>query len=536
MSTAKDFLEWHSYDQLTEMLYEMINTKDQSDVTLVCDGNKQFKAHKIVLSACSTVFENMFCERNQNDSIIHLVDVQHQEMEAILHFMYLGVTSIKHEIMNEFFNVAKNLEIKEILNSIESEYQKVLISNTHADEPDGYNMEDSDRFKMIDDDITKTRNCTDKQDESEEESTSAVAKYTSEDKIDDEGAEENYSSSKTCLPKSEILSDTLDVKAANDVFAECNIPKIVKEGHETKQISILMQPEGIKYVCNQCNYQAKSHVQLRNHINSKHEGTKKDVCNLCGFQASFETIRRHKEFEHLGVKYVCDLCDYQAKRKDTLLEHMNSKHEGVAYHCLQCDFKTAYKRCLNKHIESMHEDKKYVCVQCDYEFSRKDILHQHIKTKHEGKRYACDQCDFKALKVDHLHCHIETKHKAMVCIKHNKDVHYPCPMCDYLTAKKINLTSHIQSKHKVEEGVRYLCNQCEHKAISQYYLKRHIESVHEGVKYPCNQCDHKAISQSLLKRHIESVHWGVKYPCSQCDYKATRQSYLKTHRDSKHKC
>ena len=30
MSTAKDFLEWHSYDQLTEMLYEMINTRDQS--------------------------------------------------------------------------------------------------------------------------------------------------------------------------------------------------------------------------------------------------------------------------------------------------------------------------------------------------------------------------------------------------------------------------------------------------------------------------------------------------------------------------
>ena len=40
------------------MLHEMMKSNELTDVTLVCDDKKQFKAHKIVLSACSTVFKN----------------------------------------------------------------------------------------------------------------------------------------------------------------------------------------------------------------------------------------------------------------------------------------------------------------------------------------------------------------------------------------------------------------------------------------------------------------------------------------------
>jgi len=42
-------------------------------------------------------------------------------MESILEFMYIGMTTIHHERMNEFLNVAKNLEIKEIAKVVEFE-------------------------------------------------------------------------------------------------------------------------------------------------------------------------------------------------------------------------------------------------------------------------------------------------------------------------------------------------------------------------------------------------------------------------------
>ena len=60
------------------------------NVTLVCDDKKQFKAHKIVLSACSSVFRRIIKDLPKNGSVIYLRGIQHQEMESILEYMYLG--------------------------------------------------------------------------------------------------------------------------------------------------------------------------------------------------------------------------------------------------------------------------------------------------------------------------------------------------------------------------------------------------------------------------------------------------------------
>ena len=71
------------------------------------------------LCACSTVFKNIIDSLPLNCSVIYLRGIQHQEMESILEFMYLGVATFYQERMNEFLNVAKNLEIKEISKDVE---------------------------------------------------------------------------------------------------------------------------------------------------------------------------------------------------------------------------------------------------------------------------------------------------------------------------------------------------------------------------------------------------------------------------------
>ena len=120
MNQEKYNINWHTYsDHLREMLHEMMKSNELTDVTLVCDDKKQFKAHKIVLSACSSVFKSIINDLPQNSSVIYLRGIQHQEMESILEFMYLGVATFYQERMNEFLNVAKNLEIKEISKDVE---------------------------------------------------------------------------------------------------------------------------------------------------------------------------------------------------------------------------------------------------------------------------------------------------------------------------------------------------------------------------------------------------------------------------------
>merc|ERR1712227_1167639 len=89
------------------MLCEMKNSDELTDVTLVCDDKKQFKGHKVVLSACSTVFKSIINNLPQNNSVIYL----------------RGVATVHQDNIDDFLNVAKNLEIKEIA-VYESEVEK----------------------------------------------------------------------------------------------------------------------------------------------------------------------------------------------------------------------------------------------------------------------------------------------------------------------------------------------------------------------------------------------------------------------------
>ena len=43
-----------------------------------------------------------------------------------------------------------------------------------------------------------------------------------------------------------------------------------------------------------------------------------------------------------GIKYHCDECDYQATTEDNLKKHKQSKHMGVKYHCMQSLWETVY--------------------------------------------------------------------------------------------------------------------------------------------------------------------------------------------------
>ena len=56
-----------------------------------------------------------------------------------------------------------------------------------------------------------------------------------------------------------------------------------------------------------------------------------------------------------GVKYSCDQWDYQATQKSNLIRHRQSKHDGVKYSCNQCDFEATQKRDLLDHTYLRHE-------------------------------------------------------------------------------------------------------------------------------------------------------------------------------------
>merc|ERR1712179_452607 len=88
------------------------------DVTLVSDDQKPFQAHRYVLSTFSPVLKNILLKNPHSHPLIYLRGVNHQELDSILLFIYLGKTSVYHSNMNRFAQAAKELQIKKLAENI----------------------------------------------------------------------------------------------------------------------------------------------------------------------------------------------------------------------------------------------------------------------------------------------------------------------------------------------------------------------------------------------------------------------------------
>merc|ERR1712126_220340 len=76
---------WSSHTEpLKKLFQEMLSSNELSDVTLVCDDKIRFHSHKLVLSACSPVFQSIISENTLPNQSIFLKGIHSQEMKKKL--------------------------------------------------------------------------------------------------------------------------------------------------------------------------------------------------------------------------------------------------------------------------------------------------------------------------------------------------------------------------------------------------------------------------------------------------------------------
>ena len=233
-------LHWHKYsDHLRETLSEMMISSEFADVTLVTDDKQQMKAHRNILSAVSPVFKEIL------------------QLDGINSNSVIYLRGIQHS------------EIALIM-----QYIYLGEARLHKDRVN--------EFLMVSKNL-----------EIKELSTSIENKY-----------EEN-NEHKNIVTYEEGVEDVDPIKILNqdsNVTHELQtvVRPIIRNNKGYKKVD---RTYGLKYACNQCDYEATHCSSVTRHIQSKHE----------------------------GVKYACSQCDYQATRQAHLTTHIKSKHEGVKY-------------------------------------------------------------------------------------------------------------------------------------------------------------------------------------------------------------
>lgn len=83
-----------------------------------------FKAHKLILAACSKNFADLFESAPQSTPCMVILEATSAEnMSALLEFMYKGEVHVSQEALNSFLKAAENLQVNQTFIS-SSEFEK----------------------------------------------------------------------------------------------------------------------------------------------------------------------------------------------------------------------------------------------------------------------------------------------------------------------------------------------------------------------------------------------------------------------------
>uniref|UniRef100_A0A2M4CYC8 Uncharacterized protein n=1 Tax=Anopheles darlingi TaxID=43151 RepID=A0A2M4CYC8_ANODA len=112
MTSQRFCLRWNNHQtNLLSVFDQLLHDETFIDVTLAVEGH-HLKAHKMVLSACSPYFQQLFVNHPERHPIVILRDVPFKDMKCLLDFMYRGEVSVDQDRLAAFLRVAESLRIK----------------------------------------------------------------------------------------------------------------------------------------------------------------------------------------------------------------------------------------------------------------------------------------------------------------------------------------------------------------------------------------------------------------------------------------
>ena len=310
-------ITWHTYsDHLKEMMTDLRTFGSFTDVTLISDDNKESKAHRTILSACSPVLKNIL-QMNSNDShcMIYLKGIQHLEVESILQFIYHGEAKLQTERTEEFLSFAEDLEIKELRKILDE--KRYDVKQNLSEQSNQHEIPETPSFPLgsqIDPNLKENRYSCDQCDK-QYSSQGALLKHT---KAKHEG-----------ILKYECSYCEYKTSRAYD------LSKHVKRMHEFENINE-------QHECSDCDYKTRWACDLSKHIKTVHE---------CDDES--KGILQHK----------CSDCEYKTSRAYDLSRHVKRVHEcdSINKPTVTCDkckqqFSTEYR--LNTHICRIYPTKQ----------------------------------------------------------------------------------------------------------------------------------------------------------------------------------
>ena len=106
-------LKWNAFEENVRKYFRKLREdKRLFDVTLATDDGHHIQAHKVILSAGSHFFSDIFEKSNHTNMLVYLKGISSEKLEQVLDFIYNGEVSINQEEIMVFIETGKELQVK----------------------------------------------------------------------------------------------------------------------------------------------------------------------------------------------------------------------------------------------------------------------------------------------------------------------------------------------------------------------------------------------------------------------------------------
>ena len=279
-------LKWNDFESNVRECFKKLR-EDQRlfNVTLAAEDGQEIKAHKIVLSAGSDFFSDIFSRNNHPNMYIFLGGVSRFQLEQVTDFMYYGEASITQDEMKYFFETAKLLQVK----GLQGDWQGID-QNIQEELETEYQYEDTN--KEYEKAYHRSENNIDNQETIVESFNSLHASVDGTLEGEKFGIDANK---KLDYRIAEMIEQTEDGKWKCKVC--CKI-------ETQKKYNILSHAEthieGLSHNCHVCTKTFSTRQYLRQHITNNHTGSvfSCTVCNKTGMNRKayhFHNSKYHKK-------------------------------------------------------------------------------------------------------------------------------------------------------------------------------------------------------------------------------------------------
>nr|CAI5830829.1 unnamed protein product [Callosobruchus analis] len=360
---------------------------------------------------------------------------------------------------------------------------------------------------------------------------------------------------------------------------------------------MLKHPEGVRFMCTDCNAKFTNKKNFDNHTLRKHPHLiatitrKLHKCTYCAYQtvlkANFDRhLLTHPETVNKYKFKICVHCNAKFKHKFSLDDHTLRTHPDFiaslsckVYECPCCPYKSVAKAKLDRHMLIHNEtaNKFKICVHCNKKFKKKSGLDDHTLRNHidfiasvSSEVHECPCCTYKTVtkaKFDrHMLIHTETANKFKICVHCNKkfkskasaDDHtirehpdliatisskiHACRYCTYKTTKKNQWTQHL-NKHAMM--AQFMCTDCNaiftnKKNLDDHTLRKHPHLIATITRklHKCTYCAYQTVLKANFDRHLlthpETVNNYKFKICVHCNAKFRKKGSLDDHTLRKH--